>query len=67
MPGETLPSTAVSAGPKPVGPPSRHQMAVMIWLAVFPTLTVLNLLLSGPLRDAPSCWPPSRCRSSSTA
>ncbi len=26
-------------------PPSRHQLAVMIWLAVFPTLTVLNLLL----------------------
>jgi antibiotic biosynthesis monooxygenase (ABM) superfamily enzyme len=26
-------------------PPSRHQMAVMIWLCVFPTLTVLNLTL----------------------
>jgi antibiotic biosynthesis monooxygenase (ABM) superfamily enzyme len=25
------------------GPPTKHQMAVMIWLAVFPTLTVLNL------------------------
>jgi len=30
--------------PAPVGPPSKHQLAVMIWLAVFPTLTVLNLL-----------------------
>ena len=30
-----------------VGPPSKHQLAVMIWLAVFPTLTVLNLTL-GP-------------------
>jgi antibiotic biosynthesis monooxygenase (ABM) superfamily enzyme len=30
----------------PAGPPSRHQLAVMIWLAVFPTLTVLNLALS---------------------
>ena len=35
------------ASPRPVaaGPPSRHQLAVMIWLAVFPTLTVLNLVL----------------------
>jgi antibiotic biosynthesis monooxygenase (ABM) superfamily enzyme len=24
-------------------PPSRHQLAVMIWLCVFPTLTALNL------------------------
>ena len=31
--------------PAPVGPPSRHQLAVMIWLAVFPTLTLLNLVL----------------------
>jgi antibiotic biosynthesis monooxygenase (ABM) superfamily enzyme len=29
----------------PVGPPTKHQLAVMIWLAVFPTLTVLNLTL----------------------
>jgi antibiotic biosynthesis monooxygenase (ABM) superfamily enzyme len=27
------------------GPPSKHQLALMIWLAVFPTLTVLNLVL----------------------
>ena len=27
------------------GPPSKHQLALMIWLAVFPTLTVLNLAL----------------------
>jgi antibiotic biosynthesis monooxygenase (ABM) superfamily enzyme len=34
--------------PRPaVGPPSRHQLALMIWLAVFPTLTVLNLALGG--------------------
>ena len=26
-------------------PPTRHQLALMIWLAVFPTLTVLNLAL----------------------
>jgi antibiotic biosynthesis monooxygenase (ABM) superfamily enzyme len=26
-------------------PPSRHQLAAMIWLCVFPTLLVLNLTL----------------------
>jgi antibiotic biosynthesis monooxygenase (ABM) superfamily enzyme len=26
------------------GPPTKHQLALMIWLAVFPTLTVLNLV-----------------------
>ena len=29
----------------PVPPPSKHQLALMIWLCVFPTLTVLNLVL----------------------
>ncbi len=27
------------------GPPSKHQLALMIWLAVFPTLTIVNLAL----------------------
>jgi antibiotic biosynthesis monooxygenase (ABM) superfamily enzyme len=27
------------------GPPGKHQLALMIWLAVFPTLTILNLVL----------------------
>ena len=27
-------------------PPSRHQLALMIWLCVFPTLTLLNVTLS---------------------
>jgi len=31
-------------------PPNKHQLALMIWLAVFPTLTVLNLALSDWLR-----------------
>ena len=31
-------------------PPSKHQLALMIWTAVFPTLTVLNLALGGWLR-----------------
>jgi antibiotic biosynthesis monooxygenase (ABM) superfamily enzyme len=41
-------------GALPVGPPPRHHLAVMIWLAVFPTLTLLQLLLGGVLRDAPA-------------
>jgi antibiotic biosynthesis monooxygenase (ABM) superfamily enzyme len=32
------------------GPPTKHQLALMIWLAVFPTLTVLNLVLGDWLR-----------------
>ncbi len=31
--------------PALAGPPTKHQLALMIWLAVFPTLTVLNLVL----------------------
>ena len=29
----------------PVPPPSKHQLALMIWLCVFPTLAALNLVL----------------------
>ncbi len=36
-----------------VPPPSKHQLALMIWLAVLPTLTVLNLALSSLLADTP--------------
>ncbi|MEU4623923.1 hypothetical protein AB0G04_28610 [Actinoplanes sp. NPDC023801] len=32
---------------------NRHRTAVMIWIAVFPTLTVLQLLLGDLLRDTP--------------
>lgn len=31
--------------PTRVPPPSTHQLALMIWLAVFPTLTAINLAL----------------------
>ena len=31
-------------------PPTKHQLALMIWLAVFPTLTVLNLVLGDWLK-----------------
>ena len=40
----------MSNHPGPVGPPSTHQLAIMIWITVFPTLTVLNLAI-GPWLD----------------
>jgi antibiotic biosynthesis monooxygenase (ABM) superfamily enzyme len=39
--------------PRAVPPPTMHQLALMIWLAVFPTLTVLNLALGGSLSGLP--------------
>ncbi|MFI7641738.1 hypothetical protein [Nonomuraea sp. NPDC049400] len=39
------PNASDSTTPVKAGPPTKHQLAVMIWLAVFPTLTVLNLSL----------------------
>jgi antibiotic biosynthesis monooxygenase (ABM) superfamily enzyme len=36
-----------------VPPPSRHQMALMIWIAVLPTLLVLNYALASIIGD----WP----------
>jgi antibiotic biosynthesis monooxygenase (ABM) superfamily enzyme len=33
----------INTSPKRTPPPSRHQLALMIWLCVFPTLTVLNV------------------------
>ena len=35
-------------------PPSRHQLALMIWLCVFPTLLALNLALSDWLATMPT-------------
>jgi antibiotic biosynthesis monooxygenase (ABM) superfamily enzyme len=37
--------------PRTVGPPTKHQLALMIWLAVFPTLTLLNLTIGPWLAD----------------
>lgn len=34
----------------PVSPPTKHQLALMIWVCVFPTLTALNLALGDWLR-----------------
>jgi antibiotic biosynthesis monooxygenase (ABM) superfamily enzyme len=33
-----------------VPPPTKHQLALMIWLCVFPTLTVINLAFGDWLR-----------------
>ena len=52
-PNPTDPKSRPDTGPPPgstpgrvkPGPPTKHQLALMIWLAVFPTLTVLNLVL----------------------
>ena len=33
-----------------IPPPSKHQLAFMIWLCVFPTLTVINLAFGDWLR-----------------
>jgi antibiotic biosynthesis monooxygenase (ABM) superfamily enzyme len=46
----TTPPPTPSSPPAAAGPPTKHQLALMIWLAVFPTLTVLNLTLGDWLR-----------------
>ncbi len=40
-------------GSTPVPPPLKHQLALMIWLAVLPTLTALNVAMSTLLEDVP--------------
>ncbi|HXH80980.1 hypothetical protein [Nocardioides sp.] len=54
----TTPTPTPSPTPTPdaglrsqTGPPTKHQLALMIWAAVFPTLTVLNLALGELLDD----------------
>ena len=44
------PDPAAISRPAAIGPPTKHQLALMIWLTVFPTLTVLNLALGDWLR-----------------
>jgi antibiotic biosynthesis monooxygenase (ABM) superfamily enzyme len=39
--------------PARIPPPSKHQLALMIWLCVFPTLTAINLVFSDWLRPMP--------------
>ena len=40
--------------PTKVPPPSKHQLALMIWVCVFPTLTVLNVAFADWLSDLSS-------------
>jgi antibiotic biosynthesis monooxygenase (ABM) superfamily enzyme len=41
-------SSVTAPTQRPVaGPPNKHELAIMIWVAVFPTLTALNLVF-GP-------------------
>jgi antibiotic biosynthesis monooxygenase (ABM) superfamily enzyme len=46
-------STTQPTERRPVQPPSKHQLAAMIWLCVFPTLAMLNLALGGWLQPLP--------------
>lgn len=41
-----MPTMTSSTPPRPT-PPTKHQLALMIWLCVFPTLTALNVTLGG--------------------
>lgn len=45
-----MPNAIPATQPARTPPPSKHQLALMIWLCVFPTLLVLNLLLGDWLR-----------------
>ena len=36
--------------PARIPPPTKHQLALMIWLCVFPTLTAINLVFGNWLR-----------------
>ena len=42
------------ASPARVPPPGKHQLALMIWICVFPTLTALNLALGDWLATMPA-------------
>ncbi len=37
-----------------VAPRTKHQLALMIWLPVFPTMTALNLAFGDQLADMPA-------------
>lgn len=42
-----MPAESIDEHALPVSPPNKHQLAVMIWMAVFPTLTFINLAFDG--------------------
>lgn len=39
-----------------IAPPSKHQLAFMIWLCVFPTLTFINFAFGGWLQRCHRCF-----------
>jgi hypothetical protein len=43
-------TTTTETSPARTPPPSKHQLALMIWLCVFPTLTAINLAFADWLR-----------------
>ena len=43
-------TNASNSQPVRTPPPSKHQLALMIWLCVFPTLTLINLMFADWLR-----------------
>ena len=47
-------SNTANSTPARVPPPTKHQLALMIWLCVFPTLTAINLAFGDWLRTMPS-------------
>jgi antibiotic biosynthesis monooxygenase (ABM) superfamily enzyme len=46
-------ATTTNPETESVRPPTKHQLALMIWVAVFPTLTALNLVLGDLLDGLP--------------
>ena len=50
----TMSNPQIAHRAHPVPPPTKHQLALMIWIAVFPTLTVINLVFGDTLSDLPS-------------
>ncbi|MFC0682781.1 hypothetical protein ACFFGH_33535 [Lysobacter korlensis] len=47
-------ATTTATRTTPIPPPTKHQLALMIWIAVFPTLAVLNLALGALLDPLPT-------------
>jgi antibiotic biosynthesis monooxygenase (ABM) superfamily enzyme len=43
-------SNTIEHQPARISPPTKHQLAFMIWLCVFPTLTGINLVFGDQLR-----------------
>jgi antibiotic biosynthesis monooxygenase (ABM) superfamily enzyme len=42
-----------AATPRPAGPPPRHRFALLVWLAIYPTITLMQHLGGPVIND----WP----------